>query len=866
MTPSALEFVVAPLQSQTQIGAVDYSHCLIPKTHRRLVEAHILWHQSLDRYQEPEVFQANVTATIQALRNVTFVLQSEKHVFSQFQGWYGVWQERIKADVILKWLVAARNIVVKEGDLDTASTAIVKLVTWRDHILLESTIPPGTPAALILRNIPILEMVSRTHCPPEDLEDAAVIIERRWSVPELKGQEILEALAHAYGVLSDLVLDAHVTLGNTTCISTSEAHSHFRSTYHRHGTLPCMTLGIERRTYSAQLKTGNQVQMGRTVHSADPAIAARRYGLGHADQLPDWQRLDPLVIAERVLHTAMRMLRKDKALLRILFIRQGNGVWRQVVVAAENRTEKHLVMRMAARFIESVGGDAVIDVGEIWLIPPHETAIKAHFGGLADVPGRREAISVLVATRDGLLKNYITPFTRGPFGGIRVGITDEAEDECPYYLKPVIDVWLAQGWRVTSEGKRIRQVWQPDPLDTCFCGGPQRFGECCKPLLDRAEHRSTVMQEIGQAAADRDMTRWEQLARAELAQYVIWVRQHTAPTQHVAPAVNRMLLEVDVPALTAHVRQLGEVLIAAGRCQSFVEQLTYMATIIGVPECSVRLTALAALWLFEMGQYSDAARKVESLGNLDLVGDPVALMLASQLFDLTQQKKTQYLTRAATTGVWEYERWPAGIELAQHLCDCNDRDGARRQIGTIIAALKEKGSQEAFLADALRAQWKITREESDYQAAKTALENCLHSERLMYLAAIAIDHGDYEEAEGLLGESALSGDQLAQLLVVEARIRGNKIESGREMLRQIAADTIAPRLAYPYAVACAHVAVACGDDQCRRDAAARLRGLPVEGTGMATGTTELVQMLEAPEIPVRRSRLHDWRGVLGRWR
>ena len=66
---------------------VDYRRCPIPKTHRRLVEAQALWHQSLDLYQKPELFHANLKATIQALRKVTFVLQSEKRMFGEFDDW-----------------------------------------------------------------------------------------------------------------------------------------------------------------------------------------------------------------------------------------------------------------------------------------------------------------------------------------------------------------------------------------------------------------------------------------------------------------------------------------------------------------------------------------------------------------------------------------------------------------------------------------------------------------------------------------------------------------------------------------------------------------------------------------------------------
>ncbi len=139
--------------------SIDYGRCPIPKTHRRLVEAHVLWHQSLEQYHQPESFQANLNATIQALRNVTFILQNEKHTFSQFEDWYKRWQDRMKAHPILRWLKEARNTVAKQGDLETSSTAVVKLVTWKDDVLVESSVPPDTPPSLILRNIPLLELV-----------------------------------------------------------------------------------------------------------------------------------------------------------------------------------------------------------------------------------------------------------------------------------------------------------------------------------------------------------------------------------------------------------------------------------------------------------------------------------------------------------------------------------------------------------------------------------------------------------------------------------------------------------------------------------------------------------------------------------
>src|SRR5215470_19431517 len=102
--------------SQHTDSSDDFSRCPVPKTHRRLVECHVLWHQALSQYQQPVHFQANLNATIQALRNITFVTQSEKHAFKDFDSWYAPWQERMKAEPRLRWLRDARNTVVKQGE------------------------------------------------------------------------------------------------------------------------------------------------------------------------------------------------------------------------------------------------------------------------------------------------------------------------------------------------------------------------------------------------------------------------------------------------------------------------------------------------------------------------------------------------------------------------------------------------------------------------------------------------------------------------------------------------------------------------------------------------------------------------------
>jgi hypothetical protein len=605
-----------------------------------------------------------------------------------------------------------------------------------------------------------------------------------------------------------------------------------------------MVVGSERRSHIFSLQTGQEMETVRTISpGVDPAIAAKRYGLDQMGKMAGWEKADPLLLAERILFTAKRMLRKDKALVRMAFIRDGRGSWNEVVVEAANRTEKHLVMRMIARYVESVGADAIIDVNEVWMLPPENGAIKAHFEDAKHVRGRGEALSVLVATRELVFRTYITPFTRGPFGGIKLGETVEAEEH-PYYLKPVIDVWRIHGIISSSDGKLKKRLWEPDPLDICFCGGPRRFAECCKHQLDLPDWEPNNKQKIGEAIAADDPARFEELARAELAQYIIWVKQHTSPTRHVAPELHRMFVEADVPALTAHIKRLDEALMANEHSDSFLPQLRHIAKVIGVPELSIRVSTLAAQWLFENGDYSTAVKEMETLGDLERLTDPLTLILAVRLLDLPAHKQTQFLKRAASGALWEYERWLAEIQLASHLADRSERDKAQQKVDSVLRELTEKSGYEDLRTDAMVLRWYITKDEQDFCAAKSELEKTTTSEHPQPLAIILIDHGDYDEAERILSNAMAAGDPVAQSLIVDARLRANQIDSARDLLLMIAPDCITPKAQLPYAVAYALVALASNGDDLKKVAAANLRNLSATGTRLKKYVNDFLQALE----------------------
>lgn len=249
--------------------------CPIPKTHSRLQEAHRLWHQALDLYSEPEGFRINLNACIQALRNVTFVLQKEHAGVPNFEHWYTNWQMHMKQDPIMRWLVDARNTIVKEGDLETRSHSMVSVIDYYFTTpVFVSEMPP------LLTTDMIATQLAASKNAPEALKGKAFIkVERCWVVNNLPDAELLETLAHAYGVLSNVVSDAHKEAGFKVFIALRNADGNNAAwknpTEQLNGRLPCMVTSVEQRTSWAEFGSGATVVPAVLPIPFNPTLEAK---------------------------------------------------------------------------------------------------------------------------------------------------------------------------------------------------------------------------------------------------------------------------------------------------------------------------------------------------------------------------------------------------------------------------------------------------------------------------------------------------------------------------------------------------------------------------------------------------------------
>ncbi len=178
----------------------DKSNCLLSSVHSRLQEAHRHWHHALESYADPEGFRSYLNSCIQALRNVTFVLQQKKSAIQRFDEFYGPWQAQLREDRVLRWVVEARNQIVKQADLETKSIARTSMIVdYDDPPNVDSEVPP-----LLSTEEISCRLLGSDEERSELGEDAVFRLERRWVDQSLPDWELLDALAHAYSALASL--------------------------------------------------------------------------------------------------------------------------------------------------------------------------------------------------------------------------------------------------------------------------------------------------------------------------------------------------------------------------------------------------------------------------------------------------------------------------------------------------------------------------------------------------------------------------------------------------------------------------------------------------------------------------------------
>ena len=392
--------------------------CPLPNTHRRLAASHRLWHQALKVYCEPDAFRTNLNATIQELRNVTFVLQKEQQSIPNFAAWYQPHRDALREDPLLRWGVESRNYVVKQGDLETRSTAKVALVDgYFERPTLITDVPPFATA----------EEIAATFAreAPAGIRDAYLLVERRWEVESLPGLELLDVLATCYARLDILVADAHRVAGaEYTRVACPSGRSHPLKKV-----LSCMSVARERRMARIDLETRavTNIRYRRANRSAKiQKIARERYGY-----VPDPVAMrGDYPTKARELHRAARAIIKAEPELAtaVNLFRRGEPV-HLAMLLPDDQAAKYALWREVAAAVQAFDADAIIANVESWLRP------------LDDGEQTQECVMTFFEAADGAALQILSIFRREGNDVVLEAPVEFPSTEGLNVLEPIRAVW-----------------------------------------------------------------------------------------------------------------------------------------------------------------------------------------------------------------------------------------------------------------------------------------------------------------------------------------------------------------------------------------------------------------------------------------
>ena len=185
----------------------------IPSTLDKFQEAFFFLNQTMRSYHSPTEFRFNLNAFIQALRNVTFMLQSEENKPEGFTEWYAAKQEEMRNNDLLRKFVGVRNLIVKQGMLEARSTAHVGIFKGRNfHLGVGGKISPFMDTRFIFekgKEFYIGYMMDEEHSAIGE----QIGVEREWIVDEIGSSEVVTLCYQALDYMSNLVSEVHGLYG-----------------------------------------------------------------------------------------------------------------------------------------------------------------------------------------------------------------------------------------------------------------------------------------------------------------------------------------------------------------------------------------------------------------------------------------------------------------------------------------------------------------------------------------------------------------------------------------------------------------------------------------------------------------------------
>jgi hypothetical protein len=417
--------------------------CPLAAVDRRLEDVHGHWHSAERAYFEPQAFRVAIQTAIQTLRTVTFILQSNKHLIPEFDSWYEPWQEKLKADALMRWMIDARNKIEKQGDLEAHSFVRAEIVAsyLNNGPLIDVPAKLFEGPRVILKGIP-----KKSDLGEHIAKFGTLRIQRRWVENSLPDYELLEAVAIAYGRIAEIVHDAHRAIGRDHPI-TIDADTGEQYAPGRGGRLPCMIGHGDARTINISLSDGKRFELSHLsvpIDVEEGRKSAEKYGL-RPDDIWD-SKGDQETALGSLFSAARKVTEKDGKHVTMVVLLRSNKPVRLARVEFPDQGAKYVVMRDIANDVAKLAADGVILIGEGWRATAN--ASKPYMRAV-DAPDRIEVLHAVLVRRDDDPVELFAEFQRQS-DQVKLGDTQTVRGGQHYMFAPIYEAWgraLPDDWK-----------------------------------------------------------------------------------------------------------------------------------------------------------------------------------------------------------------------------------------------------------------------------------------------------------------------------------------------------------------------------------------------------------------------------------
>ncbi|MCG8509746.1 MAG: hypothetical protein MI741_11015 [Rhodospirillales bacterium] len=331
---------------------------------------------------------------------MTFVAQAQKREIPGFEDWYSPFQSSWQNDPIMVWAKNARNTIEKRGDLKTHSQVRASIIAG----YMEGPETLWLPQALFSTPQAIFNSVPKKFLIPHVRENGTLLIERRWIDNELPDMEILEALAHVYCQLADMVVSLleHVDESVPPVVAETKPDAMGTLAMDRAVYLSMRDGSVRGFRYFKKSWEGANEELRRKLKS--------RYG-----EIANWEHAKKADsfrgVAEAFFKTARRMLANDGFHRNFTFFLKGATVFQIIGTDHEDRASRYVLMRDLAKLARIEGADGVFLIAEAWTA--HKKNIPTS-GFAGDARKRGEALILDAINSQGESFTFRAKFTRKP--------------------------------------------------------------------------------------------------------------------------------------------------------------------------------------------------------------------------------------------------------------------------------------------------------------------------------------------------------------------------------------------------------------------------------------------------------------------